>query len=107
MTGSQRGSVMGHRRQSEVGSVVSHATANTTASRCAPHVPSSADTCLPAHHPTSMGPVEHQEAWGMSSGVYVHSQVLTANRGTAAHRVSEGHRPARHCQGEDSTGLLH
>ena len=49
MTGSQRSSVMGDRRQSEVGSVVSHATANTTASRYAPHVPSSADTALPAH----------------------------------------------------------
>ena len=33
MTGSQRGSVMGERRQSEVGSVVSYATANTNASR--------------------------------------------------------------------------
>ena len=43
MTGSQRGSVMGERRQSEVGSVVSHATANTTASRSAPVVP-----CCPA-----------------------------------------------------------
>lgn len=49
MSGSQRGSVMGDRRQSEVGSVVSHATANTTASRCALLVLSSADTALPAH----------------------------------------------------------
>lgn len=34
MTGSQRGSVIGDRRQSEVGSVVSYATAITNASRC-------------------------------------------------------------------------
>lgn len=33
MSGSQRGSVMGDRRQSEVGSMVSFVTANTTASR--------------------------------------------------------------------------
>ena len=35
MTGSQKGSMMGDRLQSEVGSVVSHATANTAASRWA------------------------------------------------------------------------
>lgn len=36
MTGSQKGSVIGDRRQSEVGSVVSYATAITNASRCTP-----------------------------------------------------------------------
>jgi hypothetical protein len=39
MSGSQRGSVMGERRQSEVGSVISYATAATNASRYAHYVP--------------------------------------------------------------------
>ncbi len=39
MSGSQRGSVMGERRQSEVGSVISYATAATNASRYAQYVP--------------------------------------------------------------------
>jgi len=39
MSGSQRGSVMGERRQSEVGSVISYATAATNASRYAHDVP--------------------------------------------------------------------
>ncbi len=39
MSGSQSGSVMGERRQSEVGSVISYATAATNASRYAHYVP--------------------------------------------------------------------
>ena len=39
MSGSQRGSVMGERRQSEVGSVISYATAATNASRYSQYVP--------------------------------------------------------------------
>ena len=39
MSGSQRGSVMGERRQSEVGSVISYATAATNASRYAHYMP--------------------------------------------------------------------
>lgn len=54
MSGSQRGSVMGERRQSEVGSVVSHATANTTASRSAPVVRFA--PLLTAYHPSTQLP---------------------------------------------------
>lgn len=133
MTGSQRGSVMGDRRQSEVGSMVSFATANTGASRWtlsslnSPLVlrPHTFALCTRHHRykqQLSTGPsargfeVDVLQACfvenGTSKGVGMTSggarlQVLSASRGAAANRVPESDRPAWRCQGEDSTGLPH
>ena len=53
---------MGERRQSEVGSVVSHATANTTASRSAPAVHFA--PLLTAYHPsTQLPPPPHPRTY--------------------------------------------